>query len=188
MKNEKKPTLARYFFDTEFNEKGEGKDVDFISIGIVDEKGSDFYGISNEFNLAAAQRHEWLRVNVVDKLEHHSTWKRVDDIRKGILDLIEPADQVEFWAKNGSYDVVMLCRIFGGMGELRETLKREKGIQRVDFRDTKEVLRIAVNPEIERMKEADKHISINDAHNERYVFTQCQKAIATQNRPSPDVI
>jgi hypothetical protein len=178
------PALRRYFFDTEFNDTAPGFQIDFISIGIVNENGADFYGISNAFNLAAAAENPWIRKNVLNKLDHHKTWKTIDEIRAGILDLIEPAEEIEFWAKNGSYDNVLLCQIFGGMGPLREALQKEKGIKDVTFRDTKELLRIAVNPQIHRMPEAKKHISINDAHNERYVVGQCEKAIAAQTKPT----
>ncbi len=187
MNNAKKVQLRRYFFDTEFNDTVGNFRIDFISIGVVDERGRDFYGISSEFNRAAANASPWLKTNVIDKLDP-SFEMTIAEIRQGILDLIEPAHEVEFWAKNGSYDNVLLCQIFGGMGPLRETLKREKGIQKVIFRDTNELLRIAVKPDIKPMDETIKHIAINDARNERYVFGQCYKAIAAQNRPQPDVL
>lgn len=188
MNNGEKVRLRRYFFDTEFNDTLARFAIDFISIGIVDEQGGEFYGISREFNLGAASAHPWLRDHVVAKLDHPSTWKDIGEIRQGILDLIEPAHEVEFWAKNGSYDNVLLCQIFGGMGPLREALFREKGIREVTFRDTKELLRVAVRPEIRPMDEADKHIAINDARNERYVFEQCRKALAGQRRNQPDIL
>jgi len=182
-----KPALRRYFFDTEFNDTVGDFRIDFISIGMVDEGGAkEYYGISNEFNMVAAVRHPWLRDNVVNKLDHHSTWKSVEEIRQGILDMIEPASEIEFWAKNGSYDNVLLCQLFGGMGPLRDILRKEKGVNKVTFRDNKELLRMAVKPEIMPMDESVKHISINDAKNELYVHQQCRKAIMAQGDISPE--
>ncbi len=177
MHKKRKPALRRYFFDTEFNDTIGQFDIDFISIGIVDEKGNERYGISNEFNLAAAVSQSWIKENVINKLDHHATWKSLKDIRQEILDLIESAHEVEFWAKNGSYDNVLLCQIFGGMGPLRDVLLKEKSIRKMTFRDTKELLRVAENPNIKPMRAKDMHISINDARNERYVFNQCRKVI-----------
>lgn len=188
MNNAGKVRLRRYFFDTEFNDTVGNFRIDFISIGVVSESGREYYGISNQFNLAAAAAHPWLRDNVVNKLDHHSAWKSIEEIRQGIIDMIEPAHEVEFWAKNGSYDNVLLCQIFGGMGPLRDALNKAMGIQKVTFRDTKELLRVAVKPDIQPMAEADKHIAINDARNERYVFGQCEKAIRAQARSQPDVL
>ena len=179
------PALGRYFFDTEFVDTGTGFKNDFISIGVVNEEGEGYYGISTEFNIAAAREHIWVRKYVFDKLDHHSTWKTLEEIRQEILDMIEPAREVEFWAKNGSYDNVFLCQLFGGMGKLRETLQREKGVEKLTFRDTKELLRAAEDPKIPPMPEKDKHVSINDAHQERHVFNACKKALDKQPAPKP---
>ena len=56
---------------------------------------------------------DWIKENVIDKLDDPSTWKSIEEIRQGVLDMIEPADTIEFWAKNGSYDNVLLCQLFG---------------------------------------------------------------------------
>ncbi len=175
MNNKGKPAIRRYFFDTEFNDAIGQFEVDFISIGIVDEKGGEYYGISNEFNLAAASSREWIKENVIDKLDDPSTWKNIEEIRQGVLDMIEPADTIEFWAKNGSYDNVLLCQLFGGMGELRRVLREEKGIRKVAFRDIHELKRM-VDYEEPAMEEKDKHIAINDARNERDRFKAAQAA------------
>lgn len=179
------PSLRRYFFDTEFVDTGAGIKNDFISIGLVSQEGEGYYGISAEFNIAAARNHKWVRKHVLDKLTHHSTWKSLENIRQEIIDAIEPAREIEFWAKNGSYDNVFLCQIFGGMKSMRDTLYREKGIEKITFRDTKELLRIAEEPDIPYMAEKDKHISINDAHQERRVFDACKKALKKQSAPKP---
>lgn len=185
MKAAEKPKLRRYFFDTEFNDHEGRQAVELISIGIVDEAGAKkYYGISKIFNLAAAMDRPWHNENVVRKLDHHSTWQSLDEVRKGVLDVIEPCEEIEFWAKNGSYDNVLLCQLFGGMGVLFRILEAEKGIKSVTFRDTKELLRLV--PEIKAalipMPESEIHIAIKDAENDRYVFEQCRPAIEKLSR------
>ena len=127
-KNTKKPALLRYFFDTEFLDDPYNFSCELVSIGILNEKGQEYYGISNEFNLQAAKKEPWIKEHVIDKLDPQNTWESVEDIRQGVLDLFEPAEKVELWARNGSYDNVLICQLFGGMGEFFKTLKEEKGI------------------------------------------------------------
>ena len=169
MGNSGKPRVRRYFFDTEFNDNVSQFAIDLISIGIVDEDDREYYGISNEFNVAAASSNQWIRENVIDKLDAPSSWVSVDEIRKAVLDMIEPAEEVEFWAKNGSYDNVLLCQLFGGMGKLYEALN-QKGVSRVTFRDIKELSRVAPGYYVPPMREADKHIAINDARQEKVKY------------------
>src|ERR1700761_9600825 len=54
----------RYFYDCEFIE--DGRTVDLVSIGVVDEFGRDFYAVSTEFDDSRAV--PWVRRNVLDKL------------------------------------------------------------------------------------------------------------------------
>src|SRR5947207_8870203 len=46
----------RYFYDCEFIE--DGRLVDLVSIGVVDEKGREFYAVSTEFDASRAIRSE----------------------------------------------------------------------------------------------------------------------------------
>ena len=54
----------RYFYDCEFIE--DGRTVDLVSIGVVDEFGREFYAVSTEFDDSRAV--PWVRRNVLDKL------------------------------------------------------------------------------------------------------------------------
>src|SRR5690349_23977958 len=54
----------RYFYDCEFIE--DGRIVDLVSIGVVDEFGREFYAVSTEFDDSRAV--PWVRRNVLDKL------------------------------------------------------------------------------------------------------------------------
>lgn len=178
-----KPPLRRYFFDTEFNDGGDRFSCELISIGVISEDGREYYGISNEFNLAAAAAIPWIKKHVIDKLDDPSKWVSVEKIRQRILAMIEPAREVEFWSRNGSYDNVLLCQIFGGMGNLFETLRREKGVQKVTFRDIKELHRRAPEIRIRPKSEEGAHVAINDARHERYCFEVLSHAIAFKKNP-----
>ena len=54
----------RYFYDCEFIE--DGRTIDLVSIGMVDETGREFYAVSTEFDPSRAI--DWVRRNVLDKL------------------------------------------------------------------------------------------------------------------------
>src|SRR3954464_10520719 len=56
--------VYRYFYDCEFIE--DGRTVALISIGVVDEKGREFYAVSTEFDDSRAI--PWVRRNVLDRL------------------------------------------------------------------------------------------------------------------------
>ncbi len=54
----------RYFYDCEFIE--DGRTIDLVSIGVVDEHGREYYAVSTEFDGSRAL--PWVRRNVLDKL------------------------------------------------------------------------------------------------------------------------
>ena len=56
--------VYRYFYDCEFIE--DGRTIDLVSIGVVDEHGREFYAVSTEFD--ASRAIPWVRRNVLDKL------------------------------------------------------------------------------------------------------------------------
>ena len=57
-----KGMVYRYFYDCEFIE--DGRTIDLVSIGVVDEHGREFYAVSTEFDDRAAV--PWVRRNVLD--------------------------------------------------------------------------------------------------------------------------
>ncbi len=166
----KKPAVKRYFLDTEFCDAGgAGFGIQFISIGLVDEDdGRAFYAVYDSIDveeMAAAV--PWLKQNVLEKLPPKEQWQSLDQIRQGVLDFIEPAEKIEFWTTNGSYDNYILCRLFGGMGKFTGILQKHKGAQRVDFRDLLELRREFGKAAIPDMPEAKKHIAVEDARHDR---------------------
>ena len=56
--------VYRYFYDCEFIE--DGRIIDLVSIGVVDEYGREFYAVSTEFDDSRAV--PWVRRNVLDQL------------------------------------------------------------------------------------------------------------------------
>src|SRR3954453_12735619 len=92
----------RYFYDCEFIE--DGRLIDLVSIGVVDEHGREFYAVSTEFDDSRAV--PWVRRNVLDKLPKPAdkAWRSRERIREDLLEfLAEPlrsgeADEIELWA------------------------------------------------------------------------------------------
>ena len=168
-----RPELRRYFFDTEFIDTHDAGSftTGFISIGIVNEEGTkEYHGVNLAMDIVRAMQNKWVNEHVVKKLPPAKEWKDISIIRKEILNTIEPAKKIEFWAKNGTYDNYILCRIFGGMGNLFDTLRKEKGIEKVEFRDGNELRRAYGKPRIHHQAVETQHHALEDAKHERKVF------------------
>ena len=81
--------VYRYFYDCEFIE--DGRTIDLVSIGVVDEHGREFYAVSTEFDDRAAV--PWVRRNVLDRLPSPAdpAWRSRERIREDLLAfLVEP--------------------------------------------------------------------------------------------------
>src|SRR5205814_3251290 len=65
----------RYFYDCEFIE--DGRTVDLVSIGVVDEHGREFYAVSTEFDDTRAV--PWVRRNAPTCLSQRVTVPSVTD-------------------------------------------------------------------------------------------------------------
>jgi hypothetical protein len=119
--------VYRYFYDCEFIE--DGRTVDLVSIGVVDEFGRDFYAVSTEFDDTRAV--SWVRRNVLDKLPSPSdpAWRSRERIRDDLYDfLTEPLrgrdEQMELWAWYAAYDHVALAQLWGAMPALPREIPR----------------------------------------------------------------
>lgn len=102
----------RYFLDTEFIE--DGKTIDLISIGIINQRGDTFYKVSNEFDESKAS--QWVKDNVLPNLGNERRVSKLE-IKLALLDYIG-AGKPEFWGYYNSYDWVVFCQIFGTMMDL----------------------------------------------------------------------
>jgi len=117
----------RYFYDTEFIE--DGRLVDLVSIGVVDENGREFYAISTEFDDSRAI--PWVRRNVLEKLPSpgDKAWRSRERIRDDLYEfLMEPVrgrdEEIELWAWYAAYDHVALAQLWGAMPALPREIPR----------------------------------------------------------------
>ena len=117
-----------YFYDCEFIE--DGQRIDLISIGVVDERGREFYAVSTEFDECRAG--SWVRRNVLGQLPPPAdpAWRSRTRIRGDLYDfLLEPvrageADTIELWAWYAAYDHVVLAQLWGAMPALPREIPR----------------------------------------------------------------
>ena len=89
-------SVRRFFYDTEFIE--DGRTIDLVSIGVVDETGREFYAVSTEFDPARAI--PWVRRNVLDQLPPPAdrAWRSRQRIREDLLSfLTAPGGEIEGW-------------------------------------------------------------------------------------------
>lgn len=113
----------KFFYDCEFIE--DGRTIELVSIGVVDETGREFYAVSTEFDPSRAI--DWVRRNVLDKLPAPAdpAWRSRERIRADLLAfLTEPGDAIELWAWMSAYDHVVLCQLWGDMRALPRAIPR----------------------------------------------------------------
>jgi hypothetical protein len=115
----------RYFYDCEFIE--DGRIIDLVSIGVVDEYGREFYAISTEFDERAAV--PWVRRHVLDRLPSPGdpAWRSRARIRDDLYAfLTEPlgGQPMELWAWYAAYDHVVLAQLWGRMPALPREIPR----------------------------------------------------------------
>lgn len=115
--------MRRFFYDCEFIE--DGRTIELVSIGMVDETGREFYAISTEFDPSRAI--DWVRRNVLDKLPSPSdrAYRSLEQIRTDLLAFLsEPGESVELWAWMAGYDHVALAQLWGDMRALPRLIPR----------------------------------------------------------------
>jgi 3' exoribonuclease, RNase T-like len=118
----------RYFYDCEFIE--DGRVIDLVSIGVVDERGREFYAVSTEFDGSRAL--PWVRRNVLDKLPSPGdrAWRSRGRIREDLYQFLiepmreDPSLRIELWAWYAAYDHVALAQLWGNMPALPRELPR----------------------------------------------------------------
>src|ERR1700754_553299 len=113
----------RCFYDCECIE--DGRTIELVSIGFVDEAGREFYAVSTEFDGSRAI--DWVRRNVLGKLPPPAdpAWRSRARIRDELLSsLLEPGEPIELWAWMASYDHVVLAQLWGDMRALPRQIPR----------------------------------------------------------------
>jgi hypothetical protein len=167
-------TIKPYFFDTEFDETLPEAHR-FASIGMVDMQGHEYYRASRAFRQASAS--PWVRQHVVPLLPPFENRRSIVEIAGEVQDyfIISLRDthpspkQVEFWGRNPASDTVNLCNLFGTQLKLKEFF-RKQGIERVDFRDIKELTRYFTAADQPRQDPKTKHHALQDARHERHIW------------------
>src|ERR1043166_6486778 len=118
----------RYFYDCEFIE--DGRLIDLVSIGVVDELGREFYAVSTEFDDRRAT--PWVRRNVLDRLPSpgapagRSRERIRDDLYEFLVEPLRdrPETEIELWAWYAAYDHVALAQLWGTMPGLPREIPR----------------------------------------------------------------
>lgn len=147
-----------YYIDTEFIDHAKQQRVlglavgnpsqvtELISIGMVTEDGREFYAVSNEFDLMAAWKDDWVRCNVLIPLHaelckmqgpyaktyHYNLFEpftiksmrtllkwsgnSLYQIRQGIYEFVK--ERPVFYGYYADYDWVVFCHLFGRMIDL----------------------------------------------------------------------
>ncbi len=110
----------RYWFDTEFIERGPTQPIRLLSIGMVSEDGRELYcEVANAHYLIDRDYDQygdpWLLSNVKPHISADGETR--DEIKARILAFIGD-DTPEFWAYFADYDWVVFCQIFGRMIDL----------------------------------------------------------------------
>jgi len=121
---------VKLFFDTEFT--GLHQKTTLISIGIISEKGDKiFHAEFNDYD--NTQINDWLKTNVLSKLviskrkgqplvnviktvdkEITEVYGNKSQIKKELIKWLKSFNNtVEFWSDCLSYDLVLLCNLFG---------------------------------------------------------------------------
>lgn len=140
----------KYFFDTEFLERGRFHPVTLISLGIVAEDGREYYAESNEFDVKDATL--WIKTNVVPHLTGQK--KQVAQIANDVREFCSEGAP-EFWGYYADYDWVVFCQIFGSMVDLPRGWP-------MYCRDIKQLCDSVGNPRLPKQETAE-HNALTDA-------------------------
>lgn len=99
----------KIFFDTEFIDNG--KTIELISIGMVNELDEKLYCISSEFKESDCD--DWLKNNVLSTLGNDKRISR-EEIKNRILKFCGN-EKIKFYGYYSAYDWVVLCQLWGRM-------------------------------------------------------------------------
>lgn len=179
----------RIFYDTEFLE--DGRTIDLISIGLVDEAGREYYAVNADADWDRIKKSDWLVRNVLPSLpiegrrsletylaySPHSYPRPPLDlvgidvtdsqvrprqvIANEVRDFILASPDPELWAWYGAYDHVVLCQLWGPM------ISRPKGIP-MWTSDLKQEAQRLGNPKVPEQAEGE-HNALADARHNRVI-------------------
>jgi 3' exoribonuclease, RNase T-like len=168
--------MRRVFYDCEFLENG--RTIDLISIGMVDEEGNEFYGIDYEAPWDRVSNHNWLMNNVMPHLPSVISLAtpqvmRRDSLRRAVFSFLRPTsdyEDMELWANNGAYDHVCLAQLLGP-----RLTDMPQGVPWYT-NDLQQLWRAVGRPE-KPPKPTDQHNALSDARWNRDWWTVCRIAM-----------
>lgn len=107
----------RFFYDTEFLERGPGFPLELISLGVVAEDGRELYLANADFDPAHANA--FVRQHVLPGLPPagDGAWQPRASIAAELRGFVGP-EPPEWWGYLAAYDHVLLCQLFGDMDRL----------------------------------------------------------------------
>lgn len=118
--------VTRWFYDTEFVERGDSRAIDLVSVGFISEDGRRTYeAVCTDFDREQAL--PWVTKNVLDQLPNPASklWKSRERIRVDLEELLLGEDDApELWAWYAGYDHVVLCQLWGRMPDLPRRMPR----------------------------------------------------------------
>lgn len=109
----------KYFYDTEFSERGPNHPIELISIGIVCEDGREMYAVSRDFDYRGCN--DWVREHVLPKLPPPKEWLPRQEIAELVAKFLRAyfvTELVELWAYYCAYDHVVLAQLFDTMDKM----------------------------------------------------------------------
>lgn len=175
---------TKFYYDTEFHERGPEYPIEFISIGIVREQDDDYYyAVSNEFDVDAVREHEWLRDNVwpmlprtaTDELNtDHEVVKSRATIATEVLNFLTSGEQPELWAWYSAYDHVVLAQLFGTMAQLPQPLPKRT-------RDLADLHDYLGGPELPEQQTYEHH-ALHDARHDKAIDAHMQRLMTQTDR------
>lgn len=124
--------MTAIYYDTEFLE--DGHTIELISIGMVTERGAEYYAVNADMPVKKIKKHPWLskhvwpqlprlhgdaRIHLGDPLDkHHPAVKPKAQIAAEVRTFITAITDPQLWAWYAAYDHVALAQLFGSMVNL----------------------------------------------------------------------
>ena len=128
----------RYYFDTEFIERGHEHPIELISLGMVREDGTELYAVLAD-GWDESHASDWVRENVLPHLGDGPRITRAELAQRLRFWITE--EKPEFWGYYADYDWVVLCQLFGSMTDLPKNFP-------MFCRDLKQFVSERGNPEL----------------------------------------
>lgn len=149
-----------FFFDYEFVERGSKYPIEIISVGMVNDRGDQYYAVYDDFDTQVVAGHKWVMGNVMNCIPHEKTmtWnvdglppvpdlkllpeanaKPREQIAKELAEFI--GEDAELWAWYSAYDYVCLSQTFGTFMDLPKNVPMYTN-------DIKTLVKLAGNPKL----------------------------------------